>query len=862
MLKRIGAEEGGEFKAVASGTLPSGRPVIVNADGTVSVISSTSASESVGTAAIYETGATAWPACSYDTVENKTLIVWSDQSSSHEGQAAVATISGTSITFGSVVTWASGNRPNYMDAVYDVASGKHVIVYSDRLNSNYGTAVVATVSGTSVSFGTPVVYESAATNYTEIAYDTANEKVVIAYEDDANSDYGTAIVGTVSGTSISFGSAAVFNSGATQYPSIAYDANAGKFVIAYQDQGDSAKGNAVVGTVSGTSISFGSEATFNTGVVGHVSIGYDSSAQKTLVIYQDATDSDQGKGQVGTISGTSISFGSAVVFNNSQTTYNNLIYHPLAEKMIINYTDNVGGDHRKVVEGTISGTSVTFSTEVTILADQTIYGKSVYDSSSKVILIAYRATSQDRGYASVFQAAYTETNLTSENYIGMSRGVVTGEAGSTGTAVSFESGSTQLPKVVFDSNSNRIVIAYLDGGNSDKGTAVVGTVSGTSISFGSVVIYEQGGTANIDAVFDSSNNKVVIAYQDNGDSGRGKAIVGTVDSSDNSISFGSATQFNSGANNAYNVSAAFDSSNNKVVVAYRDNGNSDYGTAVVGTVSGTSISFGTPVVFESANSSQTAVAFDSSNNKVVIAYKDEGNSSYGTAIVGTVSGTSISFGSAAVFNAGETSQIFSTFDTSNNKVVIAYRDNGNSDQGTAIVGTVSGTSISFGSEVVFNDTGNTQGIGITFDSNANKIVISYEDRGNSDKGEFVTGTVSGTSISFGTPEVFSGSNAVFHTDCGFDSNANKVVIAYANDTDSSDRGEAIVTNIDSISRGEVADGGNASMDIIGSVSDNQVSLTAGQQYFVQNDGTISTTADSPSVLAGTAISATELVVKT
>ena len=37
MLKRIGAEEGGEFKAVASGTLPCGRPVIVNADGTVSL---------------------------------------------------------------------------------------------------------------------------------------------------------------------------------------------------------------------------------------------------------------------------------------------------------------------------------------------------------------------------------------------------------------------------------------------------------------------------------------------------------------------------------------------------------------------------------------------------------------------------------------------------------------------------------------------------------------------------------------------------------------------------------------------------------------------------------------------------------
>ena len=42
--------------------------------------------------------------------------------------------------------------------------------------------------------------------------------------------------------------------------------------------------------------------------------------------------------------------------------------------------------------------------------------------------------------------------------------------------------------------------------------------------------------------------------------------------------------------------------NEKVVIAYADNGNSvDYGTVIKGTVSGTSISFGSPIVFNSAN---------------------------------------------------------------------------------------------------------------------------------------------------------------------------------------------------------------------------------------------------------------------
>ena len=39
------------------------------------------------------------------------------------------------------------------------------------------------------------------------------------------------------------------------------------------------------------------------------------------------------------------------------------------------------------------------------------------------------------------------------------------------------------------------------------------------------------------------------------------------------------------------------------------------------------------------------------------------------------------------------------------------------------------------------------------------------------------------------------------------------------------------------------------------------SLTAGQSYFVQTDGTLGTTAASPSVFAGTAVSATKLIVK-
>ena len=298
-----------------------------------------------------------------------------------------------------------------------------------------------------------------------------------------------------------------------------------------------------------------------------------------------------------------------------------------------------------------------------------------------------------------------------------------------GSPVIFESANSNYISATYDSTNNRVVIVYRDSGNSSYGTAIVGTVSGTSISFGTAVVFESASSTYISATYDSTNDRVVIAYKDSGNSSYGTAIVGTV--SGTSISFGTAVVFES-ADTDY-IGIAYDSTNDRVVIAYRDAGSSIYGNAIVGTVSGTSISFGTAVVFESADSRYISSTYDSTNDRVVIAYRDDGNSSYGTAIVGTVSGTSISFGTAVVFDSANSMYISATYDSTNNRVVIAYRDVGNSSYGTAIVGTVSGTSISFGSDVVFESASSTY-ISATYDSTNDRVVIAYRDAGNSDYG--------------------------------------------------------------------------------------------------------------------------------
>ena len=56
-------------------------------------------------------------------------------------------------------------------------------------------------------------------------------------------------------------------------------------------------------------------------------------------------------------------------------------------------------------------------------------------------------------------------------------------------------------------------------------------------------------------------------------------------------------------------------------------------------------------------------------------------------------------------------------------------------------------------------------------------------------------------------------------------------------------------------------GQTAKIQIVSSVDDAQTGLTTGSQFYVQNDGSLGTTADTPSVFAGTALSGTEISIK-
>jgi len=813
-----------QITATASGAISAaGKPLIVNTDGTVSLAETQSSA--VGASVNVTSGGTLGehPAITYDSNSNRYVAVFSDFGNSGYGTAVVVSVSGTTCSVGSSVVFSGSSKGTDISIAFDSNANKVLIAYRDQGNSNYGTAVVGTVdnSDNSISFGTPAVFESATAQYMGMDFDSNANKFVIAYRDSGNSGHGTAVVATISGTDVSFGTPVVFNAASnfTDPTPVTFDSSNNKVLISYRDSGNSNYGTSIVGTVSGTAISFGTEAVFESANSSVIGSAFDSSNNKVVIGYRDAGNSGHGTAVVATISSTSVSFGTPVVFNAAGIQYPDLAFSTQLNKVFIVYQDNetvVNG-----ILGTVSGTSISFGSEISLSGASS--GSS--DSGERTELgVAFNTTDNNFVIISMPKDASSATQvfahtsefekLTTENFIGTSAhsaadgakvlvntqgavdenqsGLTAGQTffvdkngalqlttnvtAALGTASVYESAASSYNAVAYDSNSQRIVVAYQDQGNSSYGTAVVGTVSNSTISFGTPVVFNSGSTTHTDIAFDSSNNKVVIAYQDDGNSSQGTAIVGTVDSSDNSISFGSEAVFNS--TTTPSLAITFDNNSNKVVVAYRDqDGSTNYGNAKVGTVSGTSISFGSEATFNSASTANIDMTFDSNSNKVVIAYLDYGDTK-GRAVVGTVSGTSISFGSEVLFENADTRNIQIAFDSSNNKIVIAYEDNPNSTYGTAIVGDVDGTSISFGTAVVFNSaaTAGSNGIGIGCDSTTGKTLIIYYDQGATD-GQYIEGTVSGTSISFGTEATHISSYSIAF-DVVEDTTNNKLIIVY------------------------------------------------------------------------------------
>ena len=429
-----------------------------------------------------------------------------------------------------------------------------------------------------------------------------------------------------------------------------------------------------------------------------------------------------------------------------------------------------------------------------------------------------------------------------------------------GTETEFQSGRSDYTQAVYDVNANKVVVFYYLDGNGVYG--VVGTVSGSSISFGTPVrAYSGPAYSNFGTAYDANAQKVIYGFRTGSASGL-KVVVGTV--SGTSISFGTPVAIDSGSNEN-GGSMAYEANAQKIVVSFPSASDSQYGASVVGTVSGTSISFGTKVIYSSAavdTGVGTAVAYDAVAQKVLIGYRLSSDAR-GYGIVGTVSGTSISFGTTVKYSDSIVPAGMSlAYSSLSGKIIIVYED-ANTNNGIAIAATLSGTSVSYGSPITWVSNGvNMSSLGtapLTEDTNAGVMVFGFANT--SGNGQVVNFTVTGSTITASDITTWDSGTQNFYIGGAYHSVEKKTVFSWQQTYTT---GEAITyspastnsTDFIGITDAAISDTASGSVTIKGGISTNVTGLTPNATYYVQTDGSLSTTESD--VLAGKALSSTSI----
>lgn len=267
-----------------------------------------------------------------------------------------------------------------------IGGDKIVVVNdSDTGDTLYAQVVQFSNTAKTVTMGTAVaVTADVNTDYYCVAkLDT--DKFIVFYVEDADATVVKYRVGTVSGTTITFGSAATFFTGSTAVQRMCatfISTDKGIAIFKCTTTGDS---RAVAYTVSSTTATPGTAASLPLGTQVN---------QQTVVIkcgtdkfaYVTIDGSNDGYLTIGTLSGTTITLGTPVIFNsNVEFNISMLdIVSPATDAVVMCYKE-IAAATMHVRAATISGTVPTLGTEVNTALSSNASNLAV--ESSTVILM-------------------------------------------------------------------------------------------------------------------------------------------------------------------------------------------------------------------------------------------------------------------------------------------------------------------------------------------------------------------------------------------------------------------------------------------------------------------------------------------
>jgi hypothetical protein len=401
-------DSAGSFTAIATGTIPNVATVIIKTDGTVEAVTSSGSPQGVGSATNFTTGTINYrPVACYDPTTQQVIVFFADPANSNYSTAVVGTVSGTSISFGSkyVVNSNNSGANNRLQVAYDTINSKVLFLYVGA--ANFLRARVGTVSGTALSFGTELQVVASAANELALAFNPSSSNFV--YADYDTSLYGYTILGvlTISGTNVSANTPVGVTGNPTNIRNnLAYEPVSGKLIYtAYRSNNI----YSAVLSVSGTTITqntYYSVSATNVDVLSMTNAGNNTFA----MVYNDFIASTV-KALAATIAGTVITYGTAITLQSISINGAGSAWDTTNSRVVFAWDGYMR-------EGTISGTTFTLNSSLTVSG--TAYMSLAFMPNVARVVNAYRGSSNMQ--ALTYKVDTLATNATANNFVGFSSG--------------------------------------------------------------------------------------------------------------------------------------------------------------------------------------------------------------------------------------------------------------------------------------------------------------------------------------------------------------------------------------------------------------------------------------------------------
>jgi len=332
-------------------------------------------------------------------------------------------------------------------------------------------------------------------------------KFLVVYKNNGDT-FGYGRIGVVSGATIRWGTAVAFHSaaGGAQYLACCY-VSADKALIAFS-KAYTYPGNVIVASASGDTVSYGTAVEYNSTNTTEVDcclIGTD----KVAVAFRDTTA--HGEVCVCTISGTTITAGTPVTIDSGNDAFDLGICPLGTDKLMIVYQENASTDDGKTVVATVSGTVPTVGTPVTFHSDKCFTPHVCQLTTDKALVFAdIKTNSKQRCSAWVVNVSGTVPTFAKEHVVRIA--------------------NNQYTKVLALS-STKVIFVYRDSGQNFFGIAIGATVSGNDIVFGKPTVFNHYTTMNIwPCAIDT--DKAVVCWEDDGGDDHGQSGVLSISGND------------------------------------------------------------------------------------------------------------------------------------------------------------------------------------------------------------------------------------------------------------------------------------------------------------------------------------------